>query len=82
MILLYRPRASLSYDRVELPNQELAPCDFECIIEQFQNSLKNSKKVFVQYEDQIVPVENGEARTLSVFLSIYHNNTIRKNNEV
>ena len=84
MILLYRPIASLGYERIELPNEELEPHDFELIIEGFQirDGVKNSRKCFVKFEDQVVPVEDGDEQTLSVFLSIYHNNTIRKNNEV
>ena len=82
MILLYRPIASLGYERIELPNEELEPYDFELIIEEIRDGVKNSRKCFVKFEDQVVPVEDGDEHTLSVFLSIYHNNTIRKNNEV
>lgn len=76
MQLLYKQIGSTDYTLVGLPASPLEPFDFEKIM----NNMKS--RIFVQFEDQVVPVEKQDIETLAVFLSIFHNNTVTKNDEV
>lgn len=80
MFLVSRPLGAYDYTTLGLPNAFLEPFDFERIM--FNHFSQASGILAVQFEDQIVPVERSDVKTLAVFLSIYHDNTVRKNNEV
>lgn len=80
MLLLHKQIGAFDYSLFELPNSELEPYDFINMMNTY-NKMHN-KTLFIQFEDQVVPIEVSAYENLAPFLSIYHNNTVRKNNEV
>ena len=81
MILLHRTATRSCFSMVELPKTELSPDQFSEIMRNHTKYAHN-KNLYVQFEDQIVPVDPCEFATIANFLSIYHNNIIEKDNYV
>lgn len=81
MILLQRTATRSCYSMLDLPKTELSP---DQILEIMRNHNKyaQNKNLYVQFEDQTVPVDLVEFATIANFVCIHHNNIIEKDNYV
>lgn len=76
MLLLHKISGSVEYQLTQLPTGQVTPDDFVKVMDKHR---RNGRPLYIQFEDQIVPVDKGDDLVLlAIFLSIHHNNTVTK----
>ena len=81
MILVHKPPGTTQFSLFQLPASELDPFDFMNIMHNHHQHAQN-RNLYVQFENETVLLAKEDFDCVAVYLSIYHNNTVRKNNEV
>lgn len=68
---------------VSLDQRPISALEVQEKLQKFVDHDGDVKNLFIQFEDQLVPIKNeNELYIISVLASIYHTNTILKNFEV